>query len=101
MTAKNLAHILDLGSTFAALTPGSTMIYYSGESLAVMAYDWEYGLKKARRKNPPPERDIRDWAQGLSRAGGGFLTQKVLRRPDAPDIYDYRITKATSKERRR
>ncbi len=100
-TRPFLPHLIALGSAFEALAPGSTMIYYTGESLAREACDWESGLKKARRKHYPPERDIRDWARRLSNMGGGFLTQKVLRKEGAPDLYDYRITKATSKENTR
>ena len=51
------------------------MTYFSGESLARLACDWESGLKKARRKHYPPERDIRDWARRLEagRMGLGQL----------------------------
>ncbi len=80
----------DLETAFTALDGGSTMVYWRVRSLVEMCWVPAYGFQADKA------RDVRDWAAQKEQTGQGFLTQKKF-----GEIYDYRITKATLKEKKR
>ena len=86
---------IDFSQLWPGLAPGAMLVYWTSRSLAADCSDPLPGALLPPRSKSVAEleraraRAVRNWAQRLTRAGEGYLTQR--RRTDG--TFDYRITR--------